>query len=110
MRNVDPVLSNKLNTQYQTKANNAQPKMTVAIARARNTVSDSSYWVVETIRTGSTLGDVSLAPRRQKVTGSPDKIYEIHVYNGEVRTSIREYPDKFKDGWIDQFDVGAGSS
>jgi hypothetical protein len=110
MRNVDPVLSNKLSSQYQTKANNAQPKMSVAIARARNTVSDSSYWVVETIRTGSTLGDVSLAPRRQKVTGSPDRIYEIHVYNGEVRTSIREYPDKFKDGFQHQFSLGAGSN
>ena len=110
MRNVDPVLSNKLNSQYQTKANNAQPKMNVAIARARNTVSDSSYWVVETIRTGANLGDVSLAPRRQKVTGSPDRIYEIHVYNGEVRTSIREYPDKFKDGFQHQFSLGAGSS
>lgn len=110
MRNVDPVLSNKLNSQYQTKANNAQPKMSVAVARARNTVSDSSYWVVETIRTGANLGDVSLAPRRQKVTGSPDRIYEIHVYNGEVRTSIREYPDKFKDGFQHQFSLGAGSN
>lgn len=109
MRNVDPVLSNKLNSQYQTKANNAQPKMSVAVARARNTVSDSSYWVVETIRTGANLGDVSLAPRRQKVTGSPDRIYEIHVYNGEVRTSIREYPDKFKDGFQHQFSLGTGS-
>lgn len=109
MRNVDPVLSNKLNSQYQTKANNAQPKMSVAVARARNTVSDSSYWVVETIRTGANLGDVSLAPRRQKVTGSPDRIYEIHVYNGEVRTSIREYPDKFKNGFQHQFSLGTGS-
>jgi hypothetical protein len=110
MRNVDPVLSNKLNSQYQTKANNAQPKMNVAIARARNTVSDSSYWVVETIRQKSGLGDVSVAPRRQKVTGPPNRIYEIHVNDGVVGTSIREYPDKFKDGWVDQFDVGPGSS
>jgi hypothetical protein len=109
MRNVDPVLSNKLNSQYQTKANNAQPKMNVAIARARNTVSDSSYWVVETIRTGSTLGDVSLAPRRQKVTGPPNRIYEIHVVGGVVGTAIREYPDKFKDGWQNQFTLGTGS-
>lgn len=109
MRNVDPVLSNKLNSQYQTKANNAQPKMNVVIARARNTVSDSSYWVVETIRTGSTLGDVSLAPRRQKVTGPPNRIYEIHVVGGVVGTAIREYPDKFKDGWQNQFSLGTGS-
>lgn len=109
MRNVDPVLSNKLNSQYQTKANNAQPKMSVAVARARNTVSDSSYWVVETIRTGANLGDVSLAPRRQKVTGPPNRIYEIHVIGGVVGTAIREYPDKFKDGWQNQFTLGTGS-
>lgn len=110
MRSVDPVLSNKLNSQYQTKANNAQPKMRVAIARARNTVSDSSYWVKETIRTGTGLGDVSLAPRRQRVAGPPNRIYEIHVQNGVVGTAIREYPDKFKDGWQNQFTLGAGTN
>jgi hypothetical protein len=110
MRSVDPVLSNKLNTQYQTKSNNAQPKMSVAMARARNTVSDSSYWVVETIRQKSGLGDVSLAPRRQKVTGPPNRIYEIHVNDGVVGTSIREYPDKFKDGFQHQFSLGPGTN
>ena len=53
-------------------------------------------------------GDVSLA-RRFKVTGSPNRIYEIHVDNGVVGTAIREYPDKLKDGWKDQFTLGAGS-
>ena len=109
MRNVDPVLLSKLNSQHQTKANDAQPKMSVAVARARNTVMDSSYWVAETIRTGANLGDVSLAPRRQKVTGPPNRIYEIHVIGGVVGTAIREYPDKFKDGWQNQFTLGTGS-
>ena len=109
MRNVDPVLLSKLNNQHQTKANDAQPKMSVAVARARNTVMDSSYWVAETIRTGANLGDVSLAPRRQKVTGPPNRIYEIHVVGGVVGTAIREYPDKFKDGWQNQFSLGTGS-
>lgn len=109
MRNVDPVLLSKLQSQEQTKANDAQPKMSVAVARARNTVMDSSYWVAETIRTGANLGDVSLAPRRQKVTGPPNRIYEIHVVGGVVGTAIREYPDKFKDGWQNQFTLGAGS-
>ena len=109
MRNVDPVLLSKLQSQHQTKANDAQPKMSVAVARARNTVMDSSYWVAETIRTGANLGDVSLAPRRQKVTGPPNRIYEIHVIGGVVGTAIREYPDKFKDGWQNQFTLGTGS-
>ena len=109
MRNVDPVLLSKLNNQHQTKANDAQPKMSVAVARARNTVMDSSYWVAETIRSGANLGDVSLAPRRQKVTGPPNRIYEIHVIGGVVGTAIREYPDKFKDGWQNQFTLGTGS-
>lgn len=109
MRNVDPVLLSKLQSQEQTKANDAQPKMSVAVARARNTVMDSSYWVAETIRTGANLGDVSLAPRRQKVTGPPNRIYEIHVVGGVVGTAIREYPDKFKDGWQNQFSLGTGS-
>ena len=109
MRSIDPVLLSKVNNQHQTKANDAQPKMSVAVARARNTVMDSSYWVAETIRTGANLGDVSLAPRRQKVTGPPNRIYEIHVVGGVVGTAIREYPDKFKDGWQNQFTLGAGS-
>ena len=109
MRNVDPVLLSKLQSQEQTKANDAQPKMSVAVARARNTVMDSSYWVAETIRSGANLGDVSLAPRRQKVTGPPNRIYEIHVVGGVVGTAIREYPDKFKDGWQNQFSLGTGS-
>ncbi len=110
MRNVDPVLLSKLNNQHQTKANDAQPKMSVAVARARNTVMDSTYWTVETIRTGDNLGDVSIAARRQKVTGPPNRIYEIHVVNGVVGTAIREYPDKLKAGWQNQFTLGAGTN
>ena len=110
MRNVDPSLITKLGSQEQTISNNADPKMFVAVARAKSTVVDSSYWTVETIRTGATLGDVSLAARRQMVTGPPNRIYEIHVINGEVKTSIREYPDKLKDGFIDQFSMGTGSA
>lgn len=109
MRNVDPTLLAKLNSQEQTKANDADPKVSVAVARARNTVMDSTYWTVETIRTGNNLGDVSIAARRQKVTGPPNRIYEIHVVGGVVGTAIREYPDKFKDGWQNQFSLGTGS-
>lgn len=110
MRNVDPSLLSKLGSQEQTISNNADPKMFVAVARARNTVVDSTYWTVETIREGVSLGDVSVAARRFKVTGPPNRIYEIHVEGGVVGTSIREYPDKLKDGFIDQFSLGSGSA
>ena len=38
--------------------------------------------------------------------GAPSAIYEIHIDNGIGKTSIRRYPDKRKDGWQDQFEVG----
>jgi hypothetical protein len=110
MRSVDPSLLTKLGSQEQTISNSADPKMFVAVARARNTVVDSTYWTVETIREGVSLGDVSVAARRFKVTGPPNRIYEIHVDGGVVGTSIREYPDKLKDGFIDQFSLGSGSA
>lgn len=109
MRQLPPSIMEKINKQNQTIYENANPKMNVAIARAKTTVMDSTYWTVETIREKAGLGDVSLAARRFKVTGSPNRIYEIHVDNGVVGTSIREYPDKLKDGWKDQFTLGAGS-
>jgi len=110
MRDITPSLMDKINKQNQTIYENADPKMDVTIARPKNTISDGSHWVVETIRQKSGLGDVSVAPRRQKITGTPNRMYEIHVNEEIVGTSIREYPDTFKDGWIDQFNVGNGSS
>lgn len=110
MRRIPQSIKEKIDKQNQTIYENANPKMNVAIARPKSTVMDSSYWTVETIRTGTNLGDVSLAPRRFKVTGRPNRIYEIHVQNGIVGTAIREYPDKLKDGWQNQFTLGSGSN
>ena len=109
MRGIPSILLDKIKQQYQTKFNNANPRVSVTVARARTTVSDSSYFTVETIREGANLGDVSLAPQRMRTSGTPTRIYEIHIDNGIVGTSIREYPDKLKDGWKDQFTLGAGS-
>jgi hypothetical protein len=94
----------------QTIYNNADPRMEVVVARARAEVVDYTYWTVETIRETSGLGDISVAPRRFRPYGPPNRIYEIHVHNGEVKTAIREYPDRLKDGWKGQFSLGAGSS
>ncbi|MBV1758003.1 MAG: hypothetical protein KMY55_09190 [Dethiosulfatibacter sp.] len=103
-------MNEKLKSTQQTPANNSDPKMSIKVSRARTTVVDSAYWTVETIRTGEGLGDVSVTPRRFKSYGHPNRLYEIHVHNNEVNTAIREYPDKLKDGWKDQFTLGPGSS
>lgn len=110
MRNLPQPVIDKLNSKHQTTYNNSNMNMDVYVARAKNTVDDGTYWTVETIRETSGLGDVSVAPRRFRAYGSPNRIYEIHVHNGEVKTSIREYPDRLKDGWQDQFSLGTGSS
>jgi len=110
VRTIPQSILDKVNKQNQTIYNNANPKMNVSIARAKTTVMDSTYWTVETIRQKAGLGDISLAPRRFKTTGRPNRIYEIHADNGIVGTAIREYPDRLKDGWQNQFTLGAGSN
>ena len=110
MRQFPPVLSSKIGQTLHTIGNNSQPKLEVLISRAKNAVYDSSYWTVETIRETSGLGDVSVAPRRFKTYGGPNRIYEIHVRDGQVYTSIREYPDKLREGFKNQFSLGPGSS
>jgi hypothetical protein len=110
MRQTPPQLLDKLQKSIQTIGTDANPKMQVSVARAKTAVIDSDYWTVETIRQTTGLGEVSVAPRRLKPFGRPNRIYEIHVHNGEVKTSIREYPDKLKEGWKHQFSLGSGSS
>lgn len=110
MRNITSDLNKKLKNTQQTPINNADPKMSIQVSRARTTVMDSEYWTVETIREKSGLGEISVAPRRDTPYGSPNRIYEIHVDNGMVTTAIREYPDKLKDGWKNQFSLGPGIS
>lgn len=110
MKPLSPQLLQKLNETLQTPGNNANPKVSTLVSRAKNTVQDSDYWTVETIREMDGLGDVSVAPRRFKPYGRPNRLYGIHVHNGEVKTLIREYPDKLRQGWITQFSLGNGSS
>lgn len=110
MKNIPEDLSNKIKIPLQTPANNADPKMAITVVRAKDTIMDNTYWTTEVIRTGMDLGDVSVAPRRFTPYGSPNRIYEIHVQNGIVSTSIREYPDKLEEGWKEQFTLGPGKS
>lgn len=110
MRNLPQSIIDKLNSKHQTTYNNSNISMDVYVTRAKNTVDDSTYWTVETIRETSGLGEISVVPRRFRPYGPPNRIYEIHVHNGEVKTAIREYPDRLKDGWQDQFSLGTGSS
>ena len=110
MREIPAELLNKLMSQHQTKANASDPRMSVTVARAKTTVMDTTYFTTETIRSKTGLGDISLAGRRLVPYGAPDRIYEIHVDDGFVKTATREYPDRLKDGWKDQFILGKGSS
>lgn len=110
MRRVDYNLKRQLDNQNQSLGNNNQPRMSIQLARAKNTVQDSTYWTTETIRTKSGLGESSVAARRQRPQGSPDRLYNIYVDNGVVRTAYREYPDYEELKWQDQFEVGPGSS
>ena len=110
MRSITSHLNEKLKSPQQTPANKADPKMSIRVSRARTTVMDSDYWTVETIRTADNLGDISLAARRRVPYGSPDSIYEIHLEGDIVKTSIRKYPDYFKLGWVQQFELGEGSA
>ena len=57
---------------------------------------DSTYWTVETLREKEGLGDLSIAARRMKAYGSPDRLYNIYVDNGIVKTAMRDYPDYLK--------------
>lgn len=110
MRNITSYLNDKLKSSEHTVYNKSDPKMNIIVSRARTSVMDSDYWTVETIRESPNLGDISVAPRRYKPYGPPNRIYEIHVDNGIVGTSIREYPDRLKEGWKEQFILGSGSS
>ena len=71
---------------------------------------DSTYWTVETIRTKAGLGDLSIAARRLKPYGRPDKLYNIYVDNGIVKTATRAYPDYEEEKWQDQFSLGSGTA
>lgn len=110
MREITSSMNDKLQSDQQTPSAKADPRMSVKVSRARTTVMDSDYWTVETIRERANLGDVSVAPRRNKAYGPPNRIYEIHVEDGIVKAAIREYPDKLKVGWQEQFTIGPGSA
>ena len=110
MRIIDSTLLEKIKQQNQNIYNNANPKMSVQVSRAKDTVMDSSYWTVETIRTKTGLGDLSIAARRQRSYGRPDRLYNIYIDNGTVKTAIREYPDYLKEKWKNQFDIGPGTA
>lgn len=113
MRSVTSSFNEKLNSPHQTPANNASLGMSIKVSRARTTIVDADYWTFETIRVLEAtriLGDVAVAARRFKPYGGPNRLYEIHVFEGEVWTALREYPDIDKTGWVNQFEVGTGTS
>lgn len=110
MRSINPSLQSKINKQNQTIYENANPKMSVVIARARSSIMDSSYFTVENIRTKTGITDISVATRRRKAYGVPDGLFDIHLDNGVAKTTFRAYPDKLKIGWQPQFSIGSSKA
>ena len=110
MRSIPPTLLSKIKEQNQTIYNKANPKMSIQVSRAKDTITDSTYWTTEIIREKEGIGDLSVAARRQKPYGRPNRLYNIYVDNGTVKTSIREYPDYQNLKWQYQFDVGTGTA
>ena len=110
MRSIDPSLLSKINKQNQTIWNGNAPRISIQVSRAKSTVMDATYWTVEEIRTKAGLGDLSVAARRQVPYGSPDKLFNVYVDNGVVKTSTRSYPDYEEKKWQDQFELGSGTA
>lgn len=110
MRSIDPVLLSKIKEQNQTIWNDANPKMSISVARAKSSIRDSTYFTIEKIREKEGITDVAVSARRMKPIGPPDRIYSIHIDSGVAKTSLREYPDKFKEHWKPQFDVGPATT
>lgn len=110
MRQISPDLQDKLTSDIQTQSNNSDPRMSIQVTRAKSAVIDSTYWTVETIRSKTGLGEISIDTRRLQPHGRPDRVYEIHVDNGIVKTALREYPDHKKEGWKPQIELGSGKA
>ena len=110
MRHIPPDLLEKIKKQNQTIYENADPRMSIQVSRAKTTVTDSTYWTVEIIRTKEGLGDTAVAARRFKPHGRPNRLYNIYVDNGMVKTAIREYPDYQEIKWQTQFSIEGGSA
>ncbi len=86
------------------------PAMNMKITKPKITVMDDTYWNIETIRTGTNLGDLSISTRSFESAGVPDSFYNIYVENGIVKTAIKEYSDYLKMGWDYQFSLGEGTA
>lgn len=110
MRSIPQSIQDKINKQNQTIFDNADPKMSVVVARARSSIMDSTYFTVETIREQPGLTDISVATRRRKAYGPPDGLFVIHLEQGSANTLYRDYPDKMKLKWRNQFTVGSAKS
>lgn len=106
MRSLPASILAKINKQNQTIYENANPIVNVIVARARSSVRDNTYFTIEKIRQKEGLSDVAVAARRLKPYGRPGRLYCIHLDNGLARTMHREYPDRLKAGWQNDFDIG----
>ncbi len=110
MREINPILLNKLKEIVYSKSNGTAPQMRLQVSRAKTTVTDNTYFTVTEIRKKEGLGEAELIARRMSGYAAPDKIFEIHIDNGDVIVSTREYPDLKKLAFQREFSLGTGKS
>ncbi len=108
MKNIDSYVLNKLNEKEWTIAAKAEPKIEVLVTRPRMAITDNNYFTTEKIREKTGLTDIAVSPRRMILQDYPDKIFEIHIDEGLVKTAFRDYPDTFDRGWQDGNIIEAG--
>lgn len=110
MKILPPDIGERINQSIQTKGNNADPQMEVFVVRAKSSVQDASYFIVEDIRNKAGLTDISVATRRMRPFGPPDGIFVINIDGGIAKVLQREYPDVLHKEWQDVFVVGPAKS
>lgn len=108
MKPINSTLKNKLKKDAWTIDENAAPKLEVLVTRPRMAITDSNYFTTEVIRELPNLEDIAVAGRRMNLQEHPDRIFDVHIQDGIVRTAVRDYPDELEKGWRDGIEIEAG--
>lgn len=82
----------------------------VQYVEGSSVVVDDGFFKFETIRSRKGLGDQAVIARRNKPYGIPDRLYNIYVDNKVIKTATREYYSGQQAEWLDNFEVGQGTS
>lgn len=108
-RSINSDILTRLHKQFRTPAENADPRLEAIIARARYSVTDSSQFMVDTIRTKTGLGDIGVDLKREDINQYPTDIYEVHNDNGSIKTATRELPAIPDNEWVTRETIDTGT-